>query len=118
MKRLSPDEVIDAYQKTGRIPQRGSYRGFDGSTFACGVGAVALAQKNCADALDIFQTFVYELDYGLTYHDGFTSGFDGRIRELIKPERWEFKRFVEGYEDGQAAWEAVQPLIPNRGDAA
>lgn len=114
MRRLSPDEVIDAYQKTGRTPQRGSYRGFDGSTFACGVGAVAIAHKNCADALGIFQTFVHELGYGASYHDGFTNGFDGRSRELIKSEMWEFKRFVDGYEDGQAAWEAVKALFPGQ----
>jgi hypothetical protein len=104
--------VIEAYQRSGRIPERGSYRGLYGTT-ACGVGAVSLAQKpSIADALDIFQTFVYELDYGLTYHDGFTKGFDGRPRELIDPEMWEFKRFVDGYEDGRAAWDAVQALIP------
>lgn len=101
MKRITYEEVREAYRVTGRIPKRGTY--FYGPDGACGLGVLALkggvAQFLPSDADeddgDCRAQRWLMTTRRLTEHYlfGFAEGFDGAEREFGSKE---------GYEDGKA----------------
>jgi hypothetical protein len=98
MKRITPEEVLKAYEKTGLKPMRGDYYPFQGC--ACALGVMAVTLKLSGNLYDHFQDI-----YG-DYQDAFTDGFDGRR----KPTGGLCKTDEIAYKDGNAAWEAVKHL--------
>lgn len=128
MKRITPEEVVAAYRKTGLRPVRriSAERRFDDGFCVndeiaplCGCALVAIATANGARDLDPIQLPESEIlnaaceeVFGVRWDDldgheyaaGFLGGFDGRARVL-----WVVvgTPSEQGYDDGRAAWAAV-----------
>jgi hypothetical protein len=92
IKRITPEEVLEAYEKTGLKPKQCSFRIRDGKCCAVTV-LVKAAGFNSSEELREERAFSEE------YFWGFVFGFDGRTGHDPK-----------GGKDGQAAWEAVKHL--------
>ncbi len=102
MKRITPEEVVAAYQKTGLKPNASTFLNPKG-TCGCGIGALCLAET------DRLENGVSVLDWGAEqfgheYEGGFSDGFclEGIALEYVPC------RYAEGYADGRAAAEAVE----------
>ena len=113
MKRITAEQVVEAYKKTGLTPiQDHWFAKTSSSPCGCGLTAVAMAKG---------LTEVYRLDISLPvrirntlaipypYMDGFSTGFDGD--ELVEREAYEsdedWELYQLGHDDGMSAWEAV-----------
>jgi hypothetical protein len=92
IKRITPEEVLKAYETTGLKPKRCSFKIRDGCT--CAVTALVKAA-----GLNGTEEFREERFLSEEYFWGFIFGFDGRVGHD-----------PEGGKDGQAAWEAVKHL--------
>jgi hypothetical protein len=101
MKRITPQEVLEAYEKTGLKPMQGDYYPQEGC--ACGMGAIATSNGYIDTGLEPFYSKLFR-KYGTKYHDGFTHGFDGGTVVMNN------ENFIKGHTDGKAAWEAVKHL--------
>lgn len=99
-KRITPEEVIEAYHKTGLNPIQGQ---FFGEGCACGFGAYSVANFGPEEVAKRHIALTEgRRQFGFDYRWGFTDGFDD-----IRAENPEDERYAAGYEDGQAAWAAV-----------
>lgn len=116
MKRLTPEQVVEAYTSAGLTPAQGAYYR-PSLNNACGIGAVVIASGAFdGDPIHFWSTFTNGLGFDESYHNGFTTGFDTvwlpsemmDLEERIQPG------FADGYADGRAAWDAVQSLIPEQ----
>jgi len=100
MRRITPEEVLKAYEKTGLKPMQGEY--FSGEC-ACGLGAIVrfwnpekrANDDNVADMLE--KNGIRDL-----YRIGFYLGFDGK--KHVNP--YSHTAFL----DGKSAWQAVKHL--------
>ena len=116
MKRITPEQVVEAYKQRGWRPRRSEWAVIDAEGNNCGCGLAVVA------GFDIYQLFeklndyntvhhsvvmANELDLNLDYVTGYTAGFDG-----LAAEPWMDEETCRiGYEDGAAAWEAVSKEV-------
>ena len=108
-KRISPEEVVEAYRKTRLLPIRGIALG---RLVACGCALGALYKREHPRASSSANALHWaRLRYGESYVDGFACGFDGVITALMTNERREL-----GHADGRAAWDAVRGMNQTGGD--
>jgi hypothetical protein len=109
MRRITPEEVKAAYDKTGLKPDRGAYRRYDESPeqrpfAACGLGVVATAEQG-EKWWDWIES--HSGNYGTeanSYHYGFVAGFDGQRQSRLG---YDVDAYDLGYLDGKAAAAAV-----------
>jgi hypothetical protein len=93
MKRITPEEVVEAYAKTGLKPARDTAYGPE----CCGIGAIAAVNGVVNDSPYAWARHKYDSDYV----DGFLCGFDDRsMYQTDGP-------FRIGFNDGLAAAAAV-----------
>jgi hypothetical protein len=107
MKRITVEEVVEAFKVTGLKPKPGSY--FDKERnedkfieCACGLGALFKAgnPEEGEDSLDVTHHFDNLL--GSSYRLGFVHGFDG-----IPPQGTLSVEYMAGYDIGNASREAL-----------
>ena len=117
MKRIEPQEVVNAFKELGMKAKQNSYMtiSYDRETSwtpcACGLGGVYLQRNNLSpdevqtllenDYLtDDINTF-FDIDYTKNYRLGFVRGFDNSSFSFhpidTTPE------YIQGYEDGKQA---------------
>lgn len=113
-KRITPDEVVDAYRKTSMGVANGEYIILGDRPCGCGMGVYAVANLGVpiASEGDEFLDALMEAGIAGDYHDGFALGFDGDRYTAAefsrKREDWRL-----GYEDGKAAYAAAkEALLP------
>ena len=115
-KRITPEEVLAAYEATGLKPVQESWTDMvNGQRCGCGLTAVAMSKRKGLDFSDFFSNLgdldaedrmlAHELGLPLDYVWGFAAGFDGNSPFGIDYADWRL-----GYKDGRAAWEAVKHL--------
>ena len=82
MSRITPEEVVEAYRKTGLKAQQKRYfsvvfTGMNTHDCACGLGAMYAASVDYGSRLTADKA-VHMADekYGTNYRNGFTHGFD------------------------------------------
>ena len=94
-KRITPEEVVAAYKKTGLRP--GRYDIIPHKGFCCGLGAVTIASDGDGG---LFGYSFVEAEYGSEYVSGFLLGFDA-----VSPYRvvGDDPRRQQGFDDGWAA---------------
>lgn len=100
LKRITPEETLADYEKANLKPAQGSWFPEDGC--ACGLGAKFIAAGFKREDIS-FSRYIDEM-YGIEYRVGFAHGFDGDSMQGSNSRR------IEGYDDGQACWEAVKHL--------
>jgi hypothetical protein len=102
MKRITPEEVLDAYAKTGLKPHRGVWLWKEcGKRCGCGLGAMYVA--NGGDPPKVWsQEVIKTLGISIDYLNGFTCGFDDESPDYEPGGEEE-----QGYTDGLAAAAAV-----------
>lgn len=129
MKRITPEQVREAFLFTKLTPRQGEFLYADGC--GCGLGAVYTKErmeeadeqfKNMDATLSewkngtIDERYIcarFDEEYSHAYRLGFAQGFDDFLsRELEFPEGDIRNRYLEGFDDGLNAWKAVQDLIP------
>lgn len=108
MKRITPEEVVDAYIATGCFVSKGTYhtRDFCG---ACALGAVFLARfplTNVGDYLHVACKLEYDVHYCKQFSNGFEE--DGRPVGSNGGQIGPIHRESLGYLDGIAARDSVQ----------
>jgi len=100
-RRITVEEVLEAYRVTGVTPGRGSMK-------CCAMGAVLRSDGYEMDApLDSGDKPPALAVFGEAYGCGFTQAFDGCVGN---PDRWrnkDLERWKEGFADGQAVAAAV-----------
>lgn len=128
MKRITPEQVREAFLFTGLTPKQGEFLFNDGC--GCGLGAVYTKQR-MEEANEQFKNkeatisewkngtiderhICADLDaeYSSAYRTGFAQGFDGTPCDTENYHDDFRERYDQGYKDGQDAFEAVQDLIP------
>lgn len=110
MKRIKPQQVLDAAEKCGfplaRSPQSGDegYSCFFNGRCVCGLGAIFMAahvgKDTSADNVTI-HTWLRAHYYPTDYIAGFVHGFDGNLYADRN------RNYLMGYADGQASAEAA-----------
>lgn len=110
MKRITPEQVIEAYRKTGFTPRCGLYVCFRGCEISgCGIGAMYYAERG--ERPDERNHNAYDINawmitsYSASYRRGFIQGFDGDKKYCRVG--WDKTEFNAGCVDGQAARKAV-----------
>lgn len=107
VKRITPEMVVAAYEKTGMKAQQNGYYGYStpkGDKIDCACGVAALyactrpAELRSSGALEYA-----EGAYGVTYTRGFMDGFDDYERQGMDP----LVDYLTGWSDGRAAWTAA-----------
>lgn len=102
MKRITVEMLLEAFQKTGLTPMQGDY--FPSPGCACGLGVIYYQFSGVANDEGV-ENYL-DNEYDGNYKRGFAEGFDNRPNRLTRnSEEW-----CIGYEDGQAAWDAVKHL--------
>lgn len=100
MRRITVEEVLEAYRVTGMKPSKGTYCiGLDSNPCGCAMGALAIAAGICPGMALVGNWSIEQ--FGQPYSDAFEDGFDGKVRRFTN------KRAKQGYADGQAAAAAV-----------
>jgi|SRR6266540_846010 len=127
MKRITPAEVIRAYESTGLRPARKVWYDWRETSW-CGCGLTALALEAGIDPLLLIRCDVGGVAVSVlahithdvtqsgtcTYGWAFYKGFDGAaFSELLATTTqsdppWIFDALGSGYADGVMAWEAVR----------
>lgn len=107
MNRITPEEVLAAYEKTGLKPGRFLYKD---NYLKCGCPVTALAESiGCtyepSDEGLFLARFARERELNISYLNGFINGVDSTNH----PTTSEKKEFIDGFEDGRLVWEAVRP---------
>ena len=103
MKRITPEMVKEAYEKTGVKPSRGCFVWFDDKMpCGCAMGALAMADLGVPlrfdDVVELQKIIDWRMQYG-DYGWDFILGFDGNEQ---------FRGYgTDGYSDGLAAAKAV-----------
>lgn len=98
MKRITVEMVKEAYAKTGLKPKNQCF--FDNGC-ACAIGAMYY-EKTGSAAGGFARGWADEMFTDI-YADGFIYGFDEQY-----PAWQDNPYYMQGYEDGRAAWEAVK----------
>lgn len=120
-KRLSPDQIDEAYDRIGATPRRNTYHESKDNS-GCGIGVFAIAclgwETDCdTDRLKrnlVLHTLWRDAGYDNNYRRGFTWGFDGDELDPKKDQDvMSNELFMMGYPDGQAAWEKVKSRCGN-----
>lgn len=110
--RITPEQVKAAYEQTGLKPVQGEY--FDRDvpplcanepTLACGLGALYRSVFPGGEADGVSVEKWADTKYGCEYRDGFINGFDGCRVMANETDEWKI-----GHQDGQAAYNLVQPV--------
>lgn len=105
MNRITPEEVVAAYAKTGLVPVRARWAAYDEKRRPCGCAITALLVAAGNDFGCIEADTEYEPTLGLNadYEDGFVIGFD-TIGEAKSPldNDWQ-----QGFHDGRSCAAAV-----------
>lgn len=112
VKRITPEEAVEAYAKTGFELIRGDYFSYDffgdgRRDGGCGIGTYAVAflgyDAVTSDKVNVNRA-MREAGFTSDYRRGFACGFDGdRL-----PENWKMDDdALIGYADGKDAWAAV-----------
>lgn len=129
MKRITPEQVREAFLFTKLTPRQGEFLFNDGC--GCGLGAIYTKQR-MEEANEQFQNIEttlaewkngtvderhlcahFDQQYSQAYRLGFVQGFDGHLaRENEFSTSEEKQRYMQGFNDGDSAFEAVQDLIP------
>lgn len=111
-KRIMPDQVVEAYQKTEYAPASNLYISLSNKC-ACAIGAVFTYENDPKEKNEL-QIAVDAHDWSMQllggeYHMGFTRGFDNDSLNvsLLTSEKEEDQMFLLGFEDGQNARKAV-----------
>lgn len=121
MKRITPADVLRAYEATGLRPSRGVWyevaaRDGDGETKWCGCGLTALAlaaglperellrQSKQTQALTVLAALDGISPGAPSYAFGFYRGFDGLPMDGMDQESAPMR---DGFVDGVLAWQAV-----------
>ena len=108
LKRITPEQVIEAYGTTGLKPKQKRYYSKD-RTCACGIGAIFASIGDVWNDHD-FPSNAAEryanIKYGYDYTQGFVQGFDSAPVGSFRSDESK-----QGHADGQAAWEAVKHLV-------
>jgi hypothetical protein len=100
MRRITPDEVKAAYEKTGLKPGRGCYAD-PYTNVACGLGVMARAEGG-----NRWWAWIDESTQdNRSYHYGFVNGFDGLPIHIDLKDSMADAEL--GHQDGQAAAAAV-----------
>lgn len=106
-KRITPDQVVEAYRKTGLLPVQGRwFRSAGPDACACGLTALVHAFGEGWQRDHGAPTFEgIEQAVGLTpdYASGFMRGFDG-----MDPRHLACGEHKAGHADGVAAWRAIE----------
>ena len=101
-KRISPEEVVAAYEAKGLTPIQGETLDLLDKC-ACGIGALyAREQREIAWPM-IWAESIYSADYA----EGFACGFDNYAPMELGD------RYQQGHADGRAAWDAVRGMVEN-----
>lgn len=100
MKRITPEEVVEAYKSTGLKPVRGT---FCWGSRACGLGTVCISRgKMPTSPLMVSRSLGIEMEYLL----GFVNGFDGIHKASIGIDESN-ETLSLGFADGKLAAAAV-----------
>ena len=97
-RRITVEEVLEAYRVTGMKPVQGNFFRSDGC--CCAIGAVAISRgtpRTSEGVCGWAETMLHA-----AYLDGFIGGFDGAVREESLGVEHD-----QGYADGTAVREAV-----------
>lgn len=113
MRRITAQEVVQAYISTGLVPKQGVFSCMDndGNDVACGLTAVALHQKRLYYG-HFRSDGWHEKVLGITemYFNGFWRGFDTSLTEDYGiSQEW-----TVGFQDGLAAWKAVKAYMESK----
>lgn len=101
MRRITVEEVLEAYRVTGLVPRRGTYcMTIFGARCGCAVGALGAANSIAVENLSCWAGELY----GTEYLAGFLNGFDKEIYVVEESDE-----ILAGYADGQAVAAAVFP---------
>lgn len=127
-KRIKPEQVLAAFEKTGLKPVQGQYfNGHIGDACACGLGAIYAADlmnkgksvetlfdeitsDNGGDDINELVWDFFESSHSFKYQNGFVNGFDEEDPTVMPNER-RYEDYKNGFEDGKAAYQAVKHLI-------
>ncbi len=111
LKRINPEEVMQAYTELGIKPIQGCYHNSDYNC-ACGVGVMAiklrhqdlLSKKRKVQGIALSNYFGYLTVHGYdcNYLSGFIHGFDD-----VDTDKNDTDNFKLGVEDGKATWQKV-----------
>lgn len=108
MKRINPDQVVEAFRFTKLKPLQEEYFG-DGC--ACAFGALYIMNGGTKLDASNVDEFADKLTGNNQYAWGFMMGFDGD--KWMKDDRSE--AFRMGWDDGETAWRAsLQQTIKQR----
>jgi hypothetical protein len=126
--RITPEEVVEAFNETGLIPKQGRYFNLNekGSLCACGLGAlydykwglnddgIRVTKDNIPELYQNIGEFL-EKEYSTTYRIGFAHGFDDipTAVDFYKSDSLLEEMYSSGHEDGRAAYEAVRKDVKN-----
>jgi hypothetical protein len=117
MRRISVEDVLAAYEKTGLEPAETGDAWYRGNC-ACAIGALMCADERVRERggrpykYSRVGTPAKILRLEPVYVSGFSRGFDGNESECdaVKPENHE--SYCAGYEDGLAVRRALWPTPP------
>jgi hypothetical protein len=119
MRRITPEEVLKAYEETKIIPvnKDWGYRKDDGTFCGCALTAIACQELTYLS----FNSIISDLEDGAEevleglskdYILGFVEGYDGlslSSEDYYRDDEYkDYEQYMQGYEDGQACWEAVK----------
>lgn len=118
MKRITPEQVVEAYKRTGWVPEQGEWVRDKPGGKRCGcalgvmIGDGIVSLLNCNSNKSPYAVVSGALKLTPGYVDGFAQGFDGPLSRSYLSTKSEF--FNTGYTDGRDAWEAVQREVLHR----
>lgn len=114
MKRITPEQVLEAYNGTGLTPgnQMWLYFRGDGTACVCALSAIAISQGKLYEyeiASDDFtrRDMAEALDLPVAYVHGFTNGFDCADYYNVYTDEVDRMNYKQGFEDGERAWRTV-----------
>lgn len=112
MKRVTPEQVIDAYRRTGWEPVQDEwFDKIDGKVCGCALTAMIGSENRLREIMsmpgELEELIAAELGLSEDYVIGFVQGFDERAffggGDVARI----------GWQDGKAAWEAVRQELLN-----
>lgn len=115
MTRITPDQVLEAFERTGFTPSKEVWFVDIESKRADAIGILAMIKLNhnyeglkwSFFRIGEYETLSQVLGTGLVYMRGFIRGFEGGF---LSHQFYGSDRYKSGYNDGKAAWEAVKHL--------
>ena len=107
-KRITPEEVVKAYEKSGLKAMQHGYYGYsktDGVKLDCACGIEVMYATTYPDRLHSGEARMHaERLYGTAYTRGFMDGFDEFEQPWIGDD---ITGYLTGWSDGRAAWTAA-----------